>query len=244
VAAGVLLLLLTSNALAASRLNKTAQDSRLVGRVAQAIDTAMRATAADAGRAEYWHTLGLAYVAAARWREATTALDRASALAPYDVPYMNDAMAAQFALGASDSKARALALADQAVRVDPNNPRAHLMRATAMQATGNLPEALRSAERALVLDPASSNPGLYLTTAQIYRASGRTAGAVVIARQGLLIFGRSPQSVGLRLELARALVAAGQPRDALAELDIALAIQPNDPSIQRLRDEIRGGIPQ
>jgi len=46
------------------------------------------------------------------------------------------------------------------------------------------------------------------------------------------------------LELARDLVAAGQPRDALAELDIALAIQPNDTSIQRLRDEIRGGLPQ
>jgi len=46
------------------------------------------------------------------------------------------------------------------------------------------------------------------------------------------------------LELARDLVAAGQARDALAELDIALAIQPNDSSILRLRDEIRGGLPQ
>jgi tetratricopeptide (TPR) repeat protein len=198
----------------------------------------------DPGRAEYWHTLGLAYVATARWRDAATALDRASALAPYDVSYLNDSMAAQFALGASDSKSRALALADLAVHVDPNNPRAHLMRATAMLATGNLPEALRSVDRALALDPASSNPGLYLTGAQVYRATGRPAGAVAIARQGLLIVGRSPQSVGLRLELARALVAAGQPRDALAELDIALAIQPNDPATQRLRDEIRGGLPQ
>jgi len=189
-------------------------------------------------------SLGLAYVAVARWPDAATALDRASALAPYDVPYMNDSMAAQFALGTNDSKARAIALADKAVRIDPNNPRAHLMRSTAMQAIGNLPEALRSVERALVLDPASSNPGLYLVGAQIYRASGRVAGAVVIARQGLLIFGRSPQSISLRLELARDLVAAGQPRDALAELDIALAIQPNDTSIQRLRDEIRGGLPQ
>ena len=36
-----------------------------------------------------------------------------------------------------------------------------------MQVTGNLPEALRSVERALSLDPASSNPGLYLTAAQV-----------------------------------------------------------------------------
>jgi Tfp pilus assembly protein PilF len=129
-------------------------------------------------------------------------------------------------------------LAEEAVRIDPNNPLAQLTRAVVMQFTANLPEATRSVERALALDPGSDNDGLYVTAAQIYLDSGRASDAVKLARRGLGVLGATPASVPLRYELARALVASSQPSDALAELETALSIQPGYAPAQRLRSEI------
>jgi tetratricopeptide (TPR) repeat protein len=172
-------------------------------------------------------------------------LDRAITLAPYDARKVGDLARAQLLL-AGDSggaaRANAVRLSEQAVRIDPNNPQAHLTRAVVMQVTGNLPEAVRSVERALELDPRSTNTRLWITATQVYLAAARSADAVRVSREGVAVLGPTRASVGVRYELARALVAHGQPRDALAELDVGLAIEPTNTTLQGLRAEIAAGL--
>ena len=112
-----------------------------------------------------------------------------------------------------------------------------------MQVTGDLAEALKSVERALALDPSSTNAQLDLTATQVLNASGRTADAIAIARRAIGALDLN-NSVQIRVELARALVASGQPAQALVELDAALAIRPNDAAALQLRAQIRAGTPQ
>jgi len=244
-AGGLVLAFTIFNALAASHLIKSAEVSRLHGSPAQAVSSALAATRSDPGRAEYWHGLGLAYAGASDLRESASAFKRAVQLAPYDATYIGDLAVAMIMLDrAGDPGARdqAIAIGEQAVRTDPNNPRANLTRAIVMQVTGNLPEATRSVERAIALDPQSSNPRLYLTATQVYLSTGRTADAASVARLGIALVWPPLSSVDLRVELARALVAAGQPTDALAQLDAALAILPNYPVAVQLRSQIRSSI--
>lgn len=241
VAVGMLLTLTLISPAGASRSAHASQDSRLVGRVPQAIELGLAATRADPLRADYWRVLGLAYVASARWRDAGAAFDRTLKLAPYDVRNVNDLALTQLVLastGDAVARAKALQLGDQAVETDPNNPGAHLTRAAIRQGTGDQTEALRSVERALELDPRSTTPRLYVIGAQVLLALGRPADAVRLARQGTAVFSTTPQSFDLRIELVRGLVATGQRADALSEIDIALTIRPNDRTAQQLRSEI------
>jgi O-antigen ligase/tetratricopeptide (TPR) repeat protein len=243
-ALGIALALTAFSAWEASRSTKSSQQFRLQGNAAQAINRGLLATKLDPGRPEYWHGLGLAYVGAARWADASTAFDRATRLAPYDVRNLGDHARAQLLLAGGSpgvARAKAVQLSEQAVRVDPNNPRAHLTRAVVMQATGDLPEAVRSVERAMFLDPRSTNATLYVTAAQIYLDSKRAPDAIRTARTGISLLGLLV-SVPLRYELARALVANNQPSDALTELDTALSIQPRYAPAQRLREEIRASL--
>jgi putative inorganic carbon (HCO3(-)) transporter len=242
---GVLLALNGVTALDASRSARGSQQSRLAGQPRMAIELAERATRSDPGRSEYWHASGLAYVAARRWPDAIAALDRATRLAPYDARYVGDLAAAELILataGDSSARVRARELGERAVQIDRNNPRAHLTRAVVMQVLGDLPEALRSVQRALALDAKSTNPSLYVTAAQVMRESGLVNEAARVARNGLDVFGLAPRTMPIRIELARALVAAGRPLEAVVELDIALGIHPNHETATRLRSEIRASL--
>jgi O-antigen ligase/tetratricopeptide (TPR) repeat protein len=246
VAMAGLLALTGLTALDASRSARASQESRLGGQPAQAVNLGLRATASDPARAEYWHILGLAYAATARWPEAVAAFDRASSLGPYDARYLGDLASAELILvqsGDVAARTKARELGEKTIQEDPNNPRAHLTRAVVMQVLGDLPEALRSVERALALDPGSTNDRLYVTAAQVMLDSGHASDAVSTARQGVAIFGLTNPSVAIRIELARGLVAGGQPLDAIRELDLALSIQPNNATLQRLKSQIQASLP-
>jgi tetratricopeptide (TPR) repeat protein len=191
--------------------------------------------------------LGLAYAKGSKLQESGAAFERAIQLAPYDASYIGDLSTTEILLdraGQPGARDRAIALGEQAVRIDPNNPRANLTRAVVMQVTGNLPEATLSVERALALDPQSTNPRLYLTATQVYLSSGRPADAVRIAQLGIASVWPPQSSVDLRIESARALVALGRPADALTQLDAALAISPNEPTALQLREQIRASLPK
>jgi len=216
-----------------------------VGKTEEAITIGLHATQADPGRPDYWHQLGLAYASGARWQQAQVALERAHSLGPHDIRYLSDLVLVQVLLannGDAPSRAKALELAEEAVRIEPNLPRAHHIRAVVMQFTGNMPEALKSIERALSLNPPLRDDGLFLTATQVYLASGRPADAVRVASQSLGALGQTQRSVALRIEFARALVAVGRPMDALAELDVTLLIQPNNPAALQLRAEIAARV--
>jgi len=241
VGVGVVLSLTTVSALGASRSAHASHQERLVGHAQQAIALGLSATSADPRRSAYWNTLGLAYISAGRPTDAIVAFKRASDLAPYDVRYLGDLARGYLELvqkGDASSAPRAREIAERTVAVDPNHPQAQLTRAVVMQVIGDMPEALRSVERAVALDPDSTSPQLYLTATQVFFANGRLTDAIAIARKanGILSL---PNTVPIRVELARALMASGQPGQALAELDIALSIRPNDPAALQLRAQIR-----
>ena len=243
VAFGIVLASTSAVAFGASRSAKDSQLQRQNTRSQPAIEAGNRAVAWDGRRPEYWDTLGLAYVSADRFRDAAAAFERARELAPYDVRYSGDAARAYVVLfqrGDRSVGARATEVAEIAARVDPNNPLANYTRAIVMQVTGNLPEAVRSVERSMALDQTNS-PAIFLTATQVYLASGRLSDAIATARSAIGKIG-PPNTVPIRVELARALVADGQPSAAVAELDAALAIKPNDPAALQLRSQIIAGL--
>jgi O-antigen ligase/tetratricopeptide (TPR) repeat protein len=244
VAVGIVLALTSTVAFGASKLARESQLERLRARPEPAIDAGNRATGSDGRRADYWDTLGLAYVSADRFRDAAAAFERASDLAPYDVRFYGDlARAYAFLIQRGDTTyiARAREVADRAVATDPNNPLANQTRAVVMHVTGDLPEALKSVERALALDQ-TNNKEIYLTATQVLIRLGRLADATAMARQGIARIPDPRDQVQLRIELARALAANGQLSEALTEIDAVLAIQPNQPTAQQLRAQIRAGL--
>jgi tetratricopeptide (TPR) repeat protein len=246
VAIGVLVALTTMSAVDASRSAKASQVVRLQGHSQLAIDSGLRATRSDSLRPEYWHTLGLAYVAADRFGDAAAAFEHASKLAPYDVRYDGD-LARAFAVlaqrGDKSSAARAREVAERVIRVDPNNPRAHQTRAVVMQFTGDLPEAVKSIERALTLDPRSGDSQIYLTAAQVFLGTGRPTDAIQVGRRGIQ-FLPPFETVPIHVEIARALVAIDQAAQALAEVNVALSISPNDANALQLRAQIQQRLAQ
>jgi O-antigen ligase/tetratricopeptide (TPR) repeat protein len=238
----------TIAALDASRSAKNSISARAPATVASAIDLATRATHLDPNRAEYWQQLALAFVVAGRWSDASVAFQKGAALAPYDIRYLTDDIQVQLVLvNGGDGKAldRAAQLADQAVRLDPNNPYGYVNKAVVAFQRRDLAGAVESIDRALVLDPNSINsqltdvaPRIYLAATQSDVAAGRINDAIVAAEHGIAVLGSSAGSVPLRLELARALVRNGRSQEAVDVINAALALAPADPSLLQLKQEI------
>jgi cytochrome c-type biogenesis protein CcmH/NrfG len=235
----------TLGAYAASHSARDSQRQRLAGQPQLAVESALRAITQDPGRSEYWNSLGLAQISARRVSDSIPAFNRAASLAPYDVRYLGDLVNAYLLLmqrGDATSAIRALDVADRAVRADPNNPGPHLARAIVMQVRGDLPQAVRSIERALELDPKSTNEDLYATATNLMLVSGRPADAVRLARSGLAI-ARTVRALDMRIDLARGLYALGQREEALGQLAVVLEIQPDNPTAQELRAQILAAPP-
>jgi O-antigen ligase/cytochrome c-type biogenesis protein CcmH/NrfG len=243
---GVLMMLTPINALSASHSSLESTRLRLSSQSEPAIAAALRATRADPLRAQYWDTLGLAYVSADRLNEAASAFSQANKLAPYDVRFHGDlarAYVVMFQRGNTAAGARAHEVGEEAVRIDPNNPLANHTRAVAMQVTGDFQEAFKSVERAIELDR-YNNQGLYVTATQVLLGLGRPADAVAMALRGM---GRVPDprnQIPIRTELIRSLAANGQLSEALLEANAVLAIQPGEPTVQKLLAQIQAALPK
>jgi tetratricopeptide (TPR) repeat protein/O-antigen ligase len=239
---GVAFAISAVSALAASRAAETSRDQRLAGMVDPSIRSALEATSKDAGRAEYWRLLGLAYVSGQRWRDAAVAFDHAIASAPWDARNISDQLQVQLVLtqlGDAAARARARELSDAVVRADPNFPDAQIARATALQFLGDYPAALAAIQRAMTLLPGSPNERWHLLAAQLYAAVGRPADAAAAAESGIAIVG---PTVALRMELARALFASGRAQEALTQVDAVLAVDPNNAVARQLRAEIESAL--
>jgi O-antigen ligase/tetratricopeptide (TPR) repeat protein len=216
VATAVLASLSASSAYGASKSAKLSADARLNGQAATSIQSAQAAVTSDPGRAEYWHTLGLAYVGANRLTEANAALERANNMTPYLAGYTGDLIQVQLAFAQAvnaAAKARALDLTNELVARDGNNPISYYYRAQAMGVAGDTSGAIAAIERAFVLDPGSTNPDLYRIAAQHYIIAKRPQDAVDIARKGIAAIGPVQAPKELRDVLDRALAALGLPPD-------------------------------
>lgn len=236
-------IVLAAPAWSASRDANSSEDLRLIGHARKSIEAGLDAVHTDGGRAEYWHTLGLGYVSAQRFADARSAFDNAVRLAPQNIAYVSDEIQAELVLAAAGdqtARIRALTLSEQAVRTDPNNPRAQLLRASTLLATGDTKSAEGFARRALALDPGSANELLYVTALQILAANGHTDEAIDVARSGITLI--APHSVGLRVELARVLISAGRLREALNELDQVLTIRPDLAVALQLRQQVQAQL--
>jgi Tfp pilus assembly protein PilF len=149
--------------------------------------------------------------------------------------------------GDKTSAVRARDVADRVVRTDPNNPLAQQTRAVVMQITGNLPEALKSSERAVALDRTdpsgmTTNRDIYVTGTQVLYGLGRWQDAIALARRAMERMPDDASELPIRIELSRSLLANGQTTEALAEIDAVLAMRPNDPNAQQLRTQIRAAL--
>src|SRR5439155_5794369 len=125
-----------------------------------------------------------------------------SNVASYDVRYdggLARAPAASTLRRGSTLGLRARDVGHPGVRTGPNNPLAHQTRAVVMQITGNLPEALKSSERAIALDRTSTNPDFYVTGVQVLNALGRAPDAIVLARLGIAKLPADVTSVPIRI---------------------------------------------
>jgi tetratricopeptide (TPR) repeat protein len=244
VAIGVLMMFTPINALSASHSSYESTRLRLRSQPEQAAAAALRATGSDPLRAQYWDTLGLAYVSGDHLSEAASAFSQANKLAPYDVRFHGDlarVYVVMFQRGDKTAGARAHEVGEQAVRIDPNNPLANHTRAVAMQVTGDYPEALKSVERAIALDR-YNNQGLYVTAAQVLLGLGRPADAVTMALRGIAVVPDPRNQVPIRTELVRSLAANGQLAEALIEARNVLAIQPGEPTVQKLVAQIQAAM--
>ena len=228
--------------LQASRSTRSSQDTRLVGQVAPALRAGLDATARDPGRAEYWHALGLAYVASQRWPDASFALERAVQSAPWDARSISDLIQVELVLaqgGDTAARAKAVALSDDVVRADPNLPDAQIARATVMQFTGNNGAALLAVQRAMALLPQSTHEPWYVMAMQLYIAVGRPAEAIDVATSAISIM---TPTVAVRTEFARALLASGRPQEALVQVDAILSVDPGNVSAKQLRSQIERAL--
>jgi O-antigen ligase/cytochrome c-type biogenesis protein CcmH/NrfG len=228
----------------ASRAANVSREARLSGQVPRAVAAGLEATQRDAGRTEYWHYLGLAYVAAQRWADAEVALTRAVATAPWDARKISDLIQVKLVQAQRGDKAAldtAVRLSGDLVRADPNFPDAQVTRANVMQFSGNPQEAAVAIERAFALYPSVLNAQWYVLASQIYVSSGRPADATRVVQRGLERIGATTP---LRVEQARALLASGRPAEARAIIDGVLAAEPTNVTAQQLRAQIMAALGQ
>jgi tetratricopeptide (TPR) repeat protein len=107
---------------------------------------------------------------------------------------------------ASGRAAEAAQLLDQLARIDPSNPKVHLMFARAMRRRDDLVRAARHGEVATRLSP--ELPGLALEAALVAVAQGRFAAARPLLEKQLDARGMPPERLDL-LETVQALLACG-----------------------------------
>lgn len=193
--------------------------SRL-GRYDEAHEAFVRATELAPHNAAFHTRAGAALSCLGRYEEALEALTRASELDPGEAePYKGQA----FSLIELDRLEEAVQACDRALTVDPGDPAATGLRGLALARMRRPEEALRAFVRASEIEP--DQPAHRFGSASALQHLGRFAEAVEAARQAVALDGEEPV---YRFGLADATLASGSADDALAHLDVALALWARD----------------
>jgi tetratricopeptide (TPR) repeat protein len=140
-----------------------------------------------------------------------------------------------------DRPADGLAAAEAAAAAEPENERAHLLRALHLSALGRHPEAVWAGYQAVTLAP--EEPYAALGYATVLRAAGRLADALATARRAVEL---SPTLVDAHLILARVHDTLGHSAAARAAYEEVLRLEPDhalarhDLAVQDLRGNRAG----
>lgn len=233
-AAGLLLAFTPARAWEAAVAAEASRQARARGDSQEPILASQRAVELDPLRAEYWHGLGLALVMSRRAAEARDAFARAVELAPYHVTYLSNLARAQLLDPAT--RQAALTTARRAVEIDPNNSEGHAALAVMLAAAGRPAEAAAAGERALYLNPRLRDRSAYEHVGRAYTQLGRHEDAERWFR--LAIQQATAQEVaGIRVLLARALLALGRSSEALEEAQAVLDGDPTNSTALQIRSD-------
>ena len=162
---------------------------------AAAIVQLRNAVKADPNSGPTRRRLGQAFESAGQPRQAMAEFVRAADLMPTDVQAQVDAARLLLLAGGrpEDAKSRA----ESALKLDPKNADAHLIRGRAAAGMDDLDGALKSFEEGLTLDPARSD--LLVNRGQLRSLQGNPAEAEASFKQAVVV---APQSLDARLALA------------------------------------------
>jgi arylsulfatase A-like enzyme/tetratricopeptide (TPR) repeat protein len=165
--------------------------------------------------------LGRSLVRRKRYPEAAQALETAVALLPKWSPPYFELSHAYLGMGEA---AKALAVIDRGLQVDPRSADLHRARGLVLQRLGNRPGARAALERARDLDPRDAKLRLMLSA--VYRDDGDLTRAIAEVREAVRLEPGSPDG-GNALGLL--LAATGRETEAEAAFRSALKARPDDP---------------
>jgi len=136
-----------------------------------------------------------------------------------------------------DAIEEAAQLAEEAIRLDPNHPRVHLMRARIIMNQlwfgeiphdeENLSRAMAAADAALRVAPRDERAHLVMAWAWAYAATGRLEEALAECDRGLEI---NPNASLIHANRGVFLAALGRSQEAIEASRLALQLNPRDPS--------------
>ena len=179
-----------------------------------------------------WRAPGGRLAAEARWREAVEAVERASSLMP-EHPGFRLFLAGLQARDKNDGAARALRAEAEALRL--RDPWYHLQCGRWLHDEGNPAAARRCFARAIELDPKFTFAYHEMARNQLHCDWGRPAKADEILR---MCARRVPDDALTRALLAKELERKGRLYDACAHVEVAIALEPDNPHYHCLHARI------
>jgi len=211
------------------------QASRVVAATApdQAVAAAADAIRLDGGRDIYWSARGEAYIRLGRWAAAADDFERAAALYPHRAALLIDvakARAEQILHGdrSGGGSASALAAAQRARELDPNNSEPHQASAGLLLAFDQPMPALREIVTAIRLNPVIR--GYDTTAAAIAEKSTDRYATVSLLTEALSY----KDSATLRIALGKTYLRLGDQGSAREQARRALELEPKNAEAQRL----------
>ena len=214
------------------RASEAAKGSEAYARQLQigpAVDLAREALALDNRRGEYWNVFGGALAAAGNPSAAYTAFIDGTQREPWQAILWRNAALSKVRAG--DPRG-GLAAARQALKQDRLDVESLNIVARLTFNFDDYASALEAGLLAVRLQPNDSS--LYVVPALAYSALGKTADAEEMLRAGI----RAGGSADLHVLLGQLLANTGRVEDAIAEIDAALAIDPNNQAIQAIRQSL------
>lgn len=211
-------------------LAKRAEANLWLSQFRKALDDGQRAIALDADHADAHRHAANAANSLGRYADALPLARRAASLEPANA-YAHSQVA--HALNGLERYGEAIAAAEKALAIDPRNAHAPRLAGIALVRLGRAKDAIPYLDRAVIADPKYSYT--FAMRAEAKAAAGDGRGALLDAAAALMGDRKSPWS---HYAEARAYQALGNRSAALAAVEMAHSLLPQDKLIRSAREEI------